>query len=131
MTDDIKREELGLPWRLDAEDEVILTEDGFCATVLSKGKTGQYIVTAANAHHELVKAAKGVEELFARDDECSIEHFDRKAMLFYGETGIWPPGKSAPDHVETQEDAMERFSAWQRGKVDALRAALASAEGGA
>lgn len=77
MTDAIKREELGLPWKLDVEEEVILNRDGFCATVLSKGKTGAFIVTAANAHHELVEALRAADAFIRNGTEFGYIQFPR------------------------------------------------------
>lgn len=41
--------------------------------------------------------------------------FDIVAMAFEGDTGIWPPGKSAPlemYHKLTQEERSKKFSDW-------------------
>lgn len=72
----------------------------------------------------LVKAGQEALALFRRPGEGGTEYFDRKAMRFYSETGVWPPGKSAPMHIEECDDALERFQAWQDQKVDTLDTAL-------
>lgn len=72
----------------------------------------------------VVEAAAGVEFMFRRDGECSTEHFDRKAMRFYRETGLWPPGKSMPMELNAERATMKQFTDWQGEKIATLCAEL-------
>ena len=42
----------------------------------------------------------------------TIEDYEAHAMAFYDETGIWPPGKSAPMEMYHELSFEERSAAW-------------------
>lgn len=59
---------------------------------------------------------------------------DENLMLFREETGIWPPGKSAPIGRHVDEDNVGKYVQWVEAKADAIRdeiiAAIAATGGG-
>ena len=66
-------------------------------------------------------------DLFAREDENSVERFDRLAEMFDRDTGYMAPGKSRPMHRCDQPDGPELhriYDAWFAGRVERARAAL-------
>jgi len=66
--------------------------------------------------------------------EDPVAGFDRRAMAFYAETGIWPPGKSQPLEMEmcdslTDRERMQRFNNWRDSILDDARQAIARHKG--
>jgi hypothetical protein len=89
---------------------------------------------AAEREAELVEALRGLDQFFARPDECSIGKFDRLAETYRRETGEWAPGKDIPDALgdsTSPEMRRERYDAWVQSKVNTARALLAKIDGDA
>jgi hypothetical protein len=69
--------------------------------------------------------------LFRREDENSLDHFERVAERFHTETGMLRPGKSQPDEycgTPTDEERQVAYSNWHRGFIDRAREALATSD---
>lgn len=75
---------------------------------------------------DLAHALAGLEQLFKRPGESSLDCFERVAAIFYAETGMLAPGKDAPaaSHGREMYDAREAYDAWFEAKLEAARAAL-------
>lgn len=76
---------------------------------------------------DLYEALNGLEPLFGRPHENSLERFERIAAQFYRETGFLAPGKDAPaaGGQPDIEERRQRYDAWIDAKVAKARAALA------
>jgi hypothetical protein len=106
------------------------------------------LTAAGNARTELLTrdlaAERSLEEtrgalaalldwFYEQPGEGKIAAYDRWAMEFYRETGIWPPGKSAPlemHHDLSPEERSHQYRQWQDARRQELesraRRALAS-----
>lgn len=105
----------------------VKTETGFTTNREANAR----LISAAP---DLLAALDGLQQFFAMPDECSIGRFDRLAEQYRRETGNWAPGKSIPDaYNDSTDDDTRRneYDAWVQSKVDAARAAIARAKGGA
>lgn len=80
----------------------------------------------------LCDALSGVEFIFARPGESSVDRFERLAEAFYRDTSILAPGKDAPAAGGQPDDDVrrERYDAWIDAKVIAARSALLLAHTG-
>jgi hypothetical protein len=80
----------------------------------------------------LREALSGVEFIFSRPGEDSVERFERLAAAFYRDTGVMMPGKDAPA-AGGQPDIEERrkkYDAWIDAKIERARSALLLSTGG-
>lgn len=75
----------------------------------------------------LQAALSGLEMLFHRTDEDTIEHFERVADAFYRETGYLRPGKDCRLH--DPDVRREVYDKWISDKLARARAVLQSSGG--
>jgi len=90
------------------------------------------VVDADDLTAELLTALDELQDVFAREDESSVERFDRLAAMFDRDTGYMAPGKSRPMHRCDQPDGPELhriYDEWFAAKVTRARAAIAKATG--
>ena len=87
------------------------------------------LIAAAPALYE---ALSGVEFIFARPGESSVDRFERLAEAFYRDTGLLAPGKDAPAAGGQPDDDVrrERYDAWIDARLSAARSALLLANTG-
>lgn len=80
----------------------------------------------------LYEALSGVEFIFARPGESSVDRFERLAEAFYRDTGLLAPGKDAPAAGGQPDDDVrrERYDAWIDARLSAARSALLLANTG-
>lgn len=52
---------------------------------------------------------------------------DENLMLFREETGIWPPGKSAPIGISVDEDHVEKYIEWIEATAASIREEIEAA----
>jgi len=74
----------------------------------------------------LAKALDALQDLFAREGECSMDRFERIAEMFRKDTGYLAPGKD-PGMLSQQPDGDELrriYDDWYAGKIKAARTAL-------
>lgn len=73
------------------------------------------------------EALNDLQDVFARDGECSMERFERLAEMFRRDTGFMAPGKDpgmcGPQQPEGAE-LREIYDAWFAAKVTRARTAL-------
>lgn len=74
----------------------------------------------------LIEALSGVEFIFARPGENSVERFERLAEAFYRDTGLLAPGKDAPaaGGQPARDERSARYDAWIDAKIERARSAL-------
>lgn len=109
MTDVITRDDLHLPWH--AAGSFVISRNGYASLAeFETNEEAEFVVTAANAHHELVEA------LGKALDACSLRRLSSREV-YYGDT------YEGPTVGELEREALHVFSKH--------KAALASAEGGA
>ena len=87
------------------------------------------LIAAAPALYE---ALSGVEFIFSRPGEDSVERFERLAAAFYRDTGVMMPGKDTPAAGDQPdiEESRKKYDAWIDAKVAAARSALLLANTG-
>ncbi|VDC49732.1 hypothetical protein [Brevundimonas mediterranea] len=74
----------------------------------------------------LAKALDTLQDLFAREGECSMERFERLAEMFRKDTGYLAPGKD-PGMLSQQPEGEELrriYDDWFAAKIVSARAAL-------
>jgi hypothetical protein len=83
--------------------------------------------TAAEARADrLAGALDALQDLFAREGECSLERFERIAEMFRKDTGYLAPGKD-PGMLSQQPEGDELrriYDDWFSAKIATARAAL-------
>jgi hypothetical protein len=72
---------------------------------------------------DLVAAIEGLEQFFQRNEETSIDKFDRVAEQFRKDA---PASYGGEDDYDARREA---YDAWVASKIDAARAAIAQAKG--
>lgn len=82
---------------------------------------------AGSTIRELLSALRGLEMLFMRPGEGSLEHFERVGDAFYHDTGYLRPGKDSMVHDPEEREVM--WNKWREGKLASARAAIAKATG--
>ena len=89
--------------------------------------SAQARIDAAEARADrLAKALEALQDLFAREGECSMERFERIAEMFRKDTGYLAPGKD-PGMLSQQPEGDELrriYDDWYAGKIKTARAAL-------
>ena len=81
----------------------------------------------------LLAALNDLQDVFARDGECSMERFERLAEMFRRDTGYLAPGKDQPMGGADQpdgDDLRRIYDDWFAAKVTRARAAIAKATAG-
>jgi len=84
---------------------------------------------ALEADNQDLRASLAVlVDVFQRDDENSVERFERLAAMFRSDTGFLAPGKDQPMGGADQPDGEELraiYDSWYAAKVHRARTALA------
>lgn len=89
--------------------------------------------TADGMTAALLKALDDLQDVFAREGECSMERFERLAGMFYRDTGYLAPGKDQPMGGADQPDGDELrriYDDWFSAKVTRAREAISKATAG-
>lgn len=127
------------PWGLDSTGSVVTADGGYVAEAYDglRSTDNDPYIGAANARliaaaPALYEALSGVEFIFSRPGEDSVERFERLAAAFYRDTGGMMPGKDTPAAGDQPdiEESRKKYDAWIDAKVAAARSALLLANTG-